>query len=155
MPRIEIETVIEAPIGRVFDLSRDIDLHQQSQASHGERAISGRTSGLIEQGEEVTWEATHFGLRQRLTSRIVEMRRPSYFRDSQVKGAFKRFDHDHLFEELPDNRTLAREVFDYTAPFGPIGRLVDVLVLRRYMRKLILERSAAVKRCAELPTSGF
>jgi ligand-binding SRPBCC domain-containing protein len=154
MPRIETVTEIDAPIGRVFDLSRSIDLHQQSQASHGERAIGGRTTGLIEQGEKVTWEATHFGIRQTLTSRIVEMRRPAYFRDAQVRGAFKRFDHDHFFEELPDHRTRVRDVFDYTAPLGPIGRLLDVVVLKRYMRTLIVERNAAIKRKAEAATAG-
>jgi ligand-binding SRPBCC domain-containing protein len=154
MPRIEVIAEIKAPIGKVFDLSRSIDLHQESQAAHRERAVAGRISGLIEEGEEVTWEATHFGIRQKLTSRIVEMRRPTYFRDALVRGAFKRFDHDHFFEELPGPRTRVRDVFDYTAPLGPIGRILDALVLERYMRNLIVERNAAIKRKAEASTPG-
>ena len=155
MPRIEVITEINAPIARVFDMSRSIDLHQESQSKHHERAVSGRTSGLIEEGEEVTLEAAHFGFRQRLTSRIVKMRRPVYFRDTLVKGAFKRFDHDHHFEELPDNRTRVRDIFDYTSPLGPIGRLADAVFLEHYMRNLILERNSAIKRSAELPAAGF
>ncbi|HEY3756754.1 MAG TPA: SRPBCC family protein [Opitutaceae bacterium] len=149
MPRIEVVTEINAPIARVFDLSRSIDVHQESQTHHRERAIAGRTAGLIEQGEQVTWEATHFGIRQRLTSRIVEMRPPTYFRDSLVKGAFKRFDHDHHFESLPDGRTRVRDSFDFNSPFGPFGRVVDHLILKRYMRRLIVDRNQAIKRMAE------
>ena len=101
MPRLEIVTEIAASIGRVFDLARSIDVHQQSQTRHRERAVAGRTSGLIEAGETVTWEAVHFAIRQRLTSRIDAMTRPLHFRDSMVAGAFRSFVHDHHFEEIP------------------------------------------------------
>ncbi len=149
MPRIELVTEIAAPIERVFDVSRDMDVHQQSQAGNKERAIAGRTTGLIEEGEEVTWEAVHFGIRQRLTSRITAMKRPAHFRDSLVEGAFKRIDHDHLFESVPDGSTRMRDIFDYTSPCGALGRLADVLFLKRYMRGLLRERNAVIKRIAE------
>jgi uncharacterized protein YndB with AHSA1/START domain len=45
---IHLTTDIAAPIGRVFDLARDLDLHARSMAHTGERAIAGRTSGRIE-----------------------------------------------------------------------------------------------------------
>lgn len=149
MPRIEVITEIDAFIERVFDYSRSIDTHQKSQTRHGEVAIAGRTSGLIEAGEEVTWEATHFGIKQRLTSRIVSMERPHHFRDSMVNGAFKRFDHDHFFEAISNRRTRMRDVFDYDSPLGPLGAIADFLFLVRYMRGLLLERNAVIKMLAE------
>lgn len=155
MPRIEISVEVAAPLERVFDLARDIDVHQQSQTKHQEKAIAGRTAGLIEEGEEVTWEAKHLGVRQRLTSRIVVMRRPAHFRDVLVRGAFERFEHDHYFTTLPGNRTLMRDVFDYTAPLGWLGRLADILFLKQYMRNLILERNAEIKRIAETRATPF
>ncbi len=149
MPRIQTVTDVGASLETVFDLSRDIDLHQLSQAGNKERAVSGRTSGLIEMGEEVTWEAVHFGIRQRLTSRIVAMTRPTHFRDSMVSGAFKRLDHDHYFEGLPDGGTRMTDVFDFTSPLGVLGRLADVLFLKRYMRRLLDERNQVIKLTAE------
>ena len=131
MPRIEITTVIAAPVETVFDLARSIDAHAASQAQHGEKAVAGRTSGLIEQGEEVTWEAVHFGFRQRLTSRIVAMQRPSYFRDSMLRGVFRKMDHDHFFEASPSG-TVMKDVFDFTAPFGVLGLLANWFFLERY-----------------------
>lgn len=149
MPRIEVSLEINAPIERVFDLSRDLDLHQLSQKRHQERAVGGRMSGLIELGEEVTWEAVHFHVRQRLTSRITAFDRPHHFRDSMVAGAFKRFDHDHFFVRLSPERTRVTDRFDYTAPLGLIGRLADVLFLKRHMRRLLQERNRCVQQVAE------
>jgi ligand-binding SRPBCC domain-containing protein len=152
MPRIELATHIAAPIERVFDLSRSIDAHQQSQSTHNEMAIAGRTSGLIEAGEQVTWQATHFGVRQSLTSRIESMERPKHFRDSMVSGAFKRIDHDHYFEAESADRTIMRDVFEYEAPLGLIGQLADALFLKRYMRRLLVNRNQVIKELAESDT---
>jgi ligand-binding SRPBCC domain-containing protein len=148
VPRIEIITDIAAPIERVFDLARSIDAHQESQTKHHEKAVAGRTSGLIEEGETVTWEAVHFGVRQRLASRIDAMTKPVHFRDSMVSGAFASFDHDHHFEEIPGG-TRMTDVFDYTAPLGLLGRFADLLFLERYMRRLLEERNEVIRCLAE------
>jgi hypothetical protein len=99
MPLIHLETKIKSEIGICFDLSRSIDLHKISTSKTNERAIDGITSGLINIDESVTWEAKHFGITQNLTSKITQFKRPFYFRDEQIKGAFKYISHDHLFEQ--------------------------------------------------------
>ena len=96
--RIELECRVDAPVERVFDLSRSIDLHVESLAHTREKPIAGKTSGLIGAGETVTWRARHFGLWFSLTSEIVIFNRPNHFRDSQLRGPFANFDHDHFFE---------------------------------------------------------
>lgn len=148
MPVIELSTLIAAPIERVFDLARSIDLHTASTAATGERAVAGVTSGLIGSGEQVTWRARHFGVWQSLTSRIEIFERPSHFRDSMVRGAFRRFDHDHFFEPCAEG-TRMRDVFDYASPLGILGRLADGLFLERYMRALLSERNRVIKEVAE------
>jgi len=148
MPIITLATEIAAPVETVFDLSRSIDLHVKSTSQTNEMAVAGVTSGLIKLGETVTWEATHFFIRQRLTIRIEQFERPRYFRDSMVSGAFSRFDHDHYYESC-DNGTIMTDVFDFTSPFGPIGRIVDWLLLTRYMRKLLITRNELLKSVAE------
>ena len=148
MPVIQVTTRIQAPIERCFDLARDIDLHTHSLDKTGEKAVAGVTSGLIGRGEEVTWEATHFGIRQRLTSRITSFDRPHSFRDSMVRGAFASFDHDHVFQQA-DGVTTMTDVFDYRSPLGILGRLADVLFLERYLTRLIETRAAAVRFAAE------
>lgn len=133
MPRLELTTAIRAPRERCFDLSRDLDLHQASMAASGERAVAGRTSGLIGLGEEVTWRAKHFGVTHEHCSRITAFARPEHFRDVMLRGRFKRFEHDHYFTER-DGSTVMRDLIVFESPLGPLGRLVDVLVLSAYLR---------------------
>ena len=96
MPVVTVTTKILAPIELCFDLARSIDPHVESTKQTRERAVAGVITGLIGRNEEVTWEATHFGVRQRLTSRITAFDRPRHFRDSMARGIFTRFDHDHF-----------------------------------------------------------
>jgi ligand-binding SRPBCC domain-containing protein len=102
MPKIELETIINAPIERVFDLARSIDLHAETLSHTNEKAIAGVTKGLINLGETVTWEATHFFVKQQLTSKITVCERPNRFSDTMVSGAFARFDHDHFLKQLTE-----------------------------------------------------
>lgn len=148
MPTIELETRIAAPVDRVFDLCRSIEAHTESTSRSDERAIGGRTSGLIGLGEHVTWSARHFGIRWRLTSRIVAFDRPRHFRDSMVEGVFARFDHDHWFHPDGDG-TRAVDRFDYTSPLGVLGRLADALVVRRHLERFLEERMQTIRRLAE------
>ncbi len=148
MPIIELQTRIRAPIERCFDLSRNVDLHVQSTSSTGERAIAGVTRGLLGLGDQVTWRARHFGIWQNLTSSITKFDPPRHFRDSMVSGAFTRFDHDHFFFTLGEY-TEMRDVFDFTSPLGPLGRIADVLVLERYLTRFLLERNHVIQCIAE------
>lgn len=148
MPVIELLTSMNAPVEVCFDLARDIDLHIASTQGTNEKAVRGVTSGLINPGEEVTWEATHFGIRQRLTSRITKFDRPRHFRDSQVKGIFHRFDHDHFFT-AESGATVMRDVFDYEPPLGVFGRCADRLFLLSYLERLLKNRALVIKAAAE------
>ena len=42
---------------------------------------------------------------------------------------------------------------NFTSPVGVIGRLVDQVVLERYMAKLIKERNVFLKSAAEAPAT--
>ena len=148
MPKIVLTTLIHAPPERCFDLSRSVDLHVASTRQTGERAVGNITTGLLALGDEVTWSARHFGVRQTLTSRMTAFDRPRHFRDSMVRGAFRRFDHDHFFAARGDD-TEMRDAFDFESPLGPLGRLADALVLERYMRRLLETRNEEIKRVAE------
>jgi ligand-binding SRPBCC domain-containing protein len=148
MARIDLSVYVAAPPERCFDLARSIELHTRSTGASQERAVGGQTTGLLGAGAEVTWRARHFGVWQALTSRITAFDRPRYFRDSMVRGAFKRFDHDHYFTPDGDG-THMRDVFDFTAPLGPLGWVAERLFLTRYMRGFLEARNRELKRVAE------
>lgn len=151
MPTIALTTHIKAPRERVFDLTRSVDLHMASTASSNETVIGGVTCGLMELGETVTWRARHFGLWHQLTSEITQFSRPDHFRDSMVKGSFRRLDHDHWFEPegLNGTGTVMRDVFTFASPFGPLGWFVNRVFLTGYLRALLEHRNDVIKDTAE------
>lgn len=150
MPVITLHTIINALPEVVFDLSRSIDLHKISTAHTNEEAIAGRTTGLIEMDETVTWQAKHFELTQNLTSKITAYNRPLMFTDIMVEGAFKSFTHQHIFEyNIQSGQTVMKDIFTYRSPLGILGNLADALFLKRYMAKLLIERNRVIKEFAE------
>ncbi|HEV2239326.1 MAG TPA: SRPBCC family protein [Ktedonobacterales bacterium] len=148
MPIIRLETYINAPIERCFDLALDVDLHRHSVAHTHERPIAGVLSGAMRLGDTVTWEAVHFGIRQRLTSRITAYARPFQFTDEMVRGAFRELRHVHEFAPRPPG-TLMTDLFAFRAPLGVLGRVIERVVLTRYMEGLLLTRNRYLKQVAE------
>jgi ligand-binding SRPBCC domain-containing protein len=148
MPIIKLETHINSDIEICFDLARSIDFHQISTSKTNEKAIQGRTSGLINLDETVTWQATHFGVKQKLTSKITAFERPIHFRDEQTKGIFKYIIHDHYFEKR-DNLLIMKDVFNFQSPFGILGNIFDALILKRYLTNFLKDRNRLIKEYAE------
>ena len=114
-------------------------------------ALAGVTSGLMSMSQRVTWRAKHLGVWQTLTSEITAMHPPAYFQDTMVQGAFRFMKHDHFFRPLSPSQTEMRDVFSFAAPLAVLGRLAEIVLLRRYMRALLHERNAAIKQIAESP----
>lgn len=149
MPTITIETTIAAPIERVFDLARNIDLHRFSTKDTHEEAIAGKTSGLIRLGETVTWLAKHLGIYQKLSVIITGFDRPFSFTDRMLKGAFAVMEHQHQFESVDTGTTLMRDTFTFKAPLGILGRFAEALFLTNYMRRFLVGKNKILKQVAE------
>ncbi len=166
-----VVTELAAPPERAFALSLDIGAHERSMAATDERAVAGTTSGTIGLGESVTWRARHFGIVWRMTSRITALgprRRfrcdapaadrpcrwgeaPHRFVDEQVRGPFACFHHEHRFEPSAGGTRMV-DTITFRAPFGPLGRLAEVVALERYLPRLIRERNASL--ATELGADG-
>lgn len=149
MVEIEIETRIRAPIERCFDLARDVEVHAQSAAFTAERVIPpGRTEGLLELGDLVTFCGHHLGVTRTLTARVVELHRPDPFVDEMVAGAFQSLRHVHEFEQVGDE-TIMKDTLRWKAPCGALGRLANELILRRHLRWFLRKKQRALKVIAE------
>ncbi|MBA2173717.1 SRPBCC family protein [Halobacillus locisalis] len=149
MPTIVHHQIINAPPPVCFDLARDVLTHTETTSQTNEVAVSGRTKGLMEVGEIVAWQGTHFGVRQHLTAKVTRMEKYHFFEDVMVKGAFQSFTHTHEFKETLDGGTVMTDVFEYQSPFGLLGRLADLLFLEKYMKKLLTIRANELKVKAE------
>ena len=148
MPTIHITTFITAPINRVFDLSRSINLHKISTAHTHEKVVGGVLNGLINNGEQVTWQAKHLYKIRLFTSKIIQMELPNYFIDEMIKGDFKSFVHQHHFKQIT-NGTIMIDVVHFETPYGIIGKLLNTFYLKNYLQQLLTVRNEIIKKYAE------
>lgn len=148
MPIIRHEISIHAPIQVCFDLARTVEVHAGKTLLTKQIAIEGITFGLMERGDFVTWETTHLGMKQKLTSQVIEMVKPYRFTDAMVRGAFHSFTHTHEFIERVTETSMI-DTFSYKSPFGILGKAANHLFLKKYMSHFIARHAQKVKRIAE------
>ena len=148
MTTINLTTKIKAPKQIVFNVSRNIDIHQQSASKTNEVAIAGITSGLINLNETVTWRGKHFGFYLTHKSRITAMNFYDYFVDEMEEGKFKSFRHEHFFEQQ-NGVTIMKDKMQYETPFGIFGKVFDSLFLKKHLIQFLLERNKILKEVAE------
>ncbi len=148
MTTINLITKINTPKQIVFDLSRNIDIHQISTSQTNEKAIDGITTGLINFNETVTWQGKHFGFTLTHKSRITKMFLYDYFVDEMEEGKFKSFKHEHFFTE-ENGITIMKDVIQYETPYGILGKLFDKFILKKYLTEFITKRNSIFKNLAE------
>jgi len=148
MAVIHLTTFILAPVERVFDLTRSINLHRISTAHTGEKAIAGVTNGLINESETVTWQAKHLYKLRSFTSKITIMRRPDFFIDEMVQGDFKSFKHEHHFKPV-ENGTIMIDKIEFESPYAVAGKLFNKFFLTNYMKELLIKRNSIIKEYSE------
>jgi ligand-binding SRPBCC domain-containing protein len=136
---VRVETFLPASPSVCFDLARNTDVHMETAAGSGERVVSGPGRPLLELGDEVTFEARHFGIRQRLSARITSFDAPHEFTDEMVRGAFRSLSHRHALEAVEGGTKMIDEL-----TFRSASLLFDRLVLDGYMRRFLVARGKAL-----------
>jgi len=74
---------------------------------------------------------------------ILEWNPPYSFVDLQLKGPYKLWHHTHTFVEK-DGGTLMTDVVKYDLPFGPLGRIVHWLQVKRDVQSIFDYRSRRI-----------
>ncbi len=65
-----------------------------------------------------------------------------------TEGAFSYFRHAHRFQDC-GGTTLMGDELTFSSPMGILGRAVDRLILRKYLRAFVGKRNALIREVAE------
>ena len=148
MPYIHLTTFIAAPIERVFNLSRSIDVHKLSMKPYAEEPIGGLRTGLMNLNDVVTWQAKHLFKERKLKVKVTALQSPFMFTDEMVEGDFTKLKHEHHFKKI-ENGTIMIDQFWYDIPYGKMGAFFNTVFFNRYMEKLLQHRNGVIKQLAE------
>ena len=91
----------------------------------------------------------YFPLRGSWTARIVEFEWLRSFRDVQVKGPFKRFEHTHTFaaeEREGKSGTAIRDHVAYEVGYGALGTIANGLVVQQMLQQMFKWRHQATEK---------
>ena len=169
---VQDTALIEAPLDRVWALSRRVELVKNTL---GMNLAGGQTTGFVEAGSRVVWKGWKFGLPTEHQTLITGYAPPhkaeaeptlalelhaedleqrvAWFQDSQERGRFAAFRHDHWMRErvAADGRpqTFLEDEVHFRLPFGVFGRLAAQFLMEPYIKRLVKRRFASLKSLAE------
>jgi ligand-binding SRPBCC domain-containing protein len=152
-PIIE-STTINAPIERCFALSTRIELVKRTLGMKliDSGAAGGVTTGHVTANSRVVWRGWKFGLPIEHHTLVTAFEAPhngiAYFEDSQERGRFANYRHEHFFRQRGHDIELEDRIH-FVLPFALLGRLATKSIVAPHFRKLVRQRFAMIKQLAE------
>lgn len=67
---------------------------------------------------------------------ITEVRAPDYFVDEQRVGPYRMWHHEHTFRTVDATHTEVHDLVHYVPPLGPLGAILNRLVIRRQLDQI-------------------
>lgn len=105
--------------------------------------VDSFTDAVGREGTRIRYRLSLHGIPMRWESRITEYVEGSHFADEQLRGPYASWYHRHLFRAV-DGGVEMTDVVTYALPFGPLGRLVHGLVVRRQLHTIFSYRTEAI-----------
>jgi NADH dehydrogenase len=142
--RIQAEMLVDRPIDEVFAFfSRPENL---GRITPGHLGFELRTDDTrMRDGLEIEYRIRPLlGIPMTWRSRIVDYDPPHGFRDVQLAGPYRRWDHRHTFT-AEGNSTRITDVVEYSLPLGPLGELAHAAVVRSQLEEIFRHRERAIR----------
>ncbi|MCG9893911.1 MAG: SRPBCC family protein [Fimbriimonadaceae bacterium] len=138
MPQKVFETVIPCSPEELFDFHSSVEALTKLTPSDARVEIVGPDTA-VRNGALHELKIVKFGLPMIWRARITEVERPHGFRDTAEKSPFASWTHRHDFLPHPEG-ALLRDTVEYRLPFGPLGAVVDRLVVGHDIDRMFVHR---------------
>ena len=106
----------------------------------------------MREGARVNYSLSLFGIRFAWLTEITRWDPPHEFVDVQLRGPYRQWIHTHRFVKS-DGVVVMDDHVDYALPFGPLGRLVHRLRVRRQLEEIFEFRRRAIDGIFPSPRS--
>ena len=148
------EQWIPRPLHAVFAFFADAqNLEKITPPWLGFRILSV-SPGAMAEGSTIRYRLNLHGLPIHWLTEIRKWNPPQRFVDVQRAGPYRLWHHTHRFE-AHGNRTRMTDVVRYILPFGPLGRLVHTLKVRRDVAQIFAYRRKRIEELFPGPAPEF
>ena len=143
--RLEREQLLPLPVDDVFGFfARARNLEAITPAWLRFEVLTPEPLAMAP-GTMIDYRLRLHGLPLRWVTRIEEWQANRGFVDRQVRGPYRLWHHRHDFTAV-DGGTMVRDLVRYQLPFGPLGALAHVALVRRDLERIFDFRQRAVGR---------
>ena len=140
------DVLVDAPLRTVAGVLRDASVVAAALGREGHRLTA--PVRLLAVGDEVRLAVRVVpGLRLPVRTAITRVDEDG-MTSTLARGPVRAVAHDMALTASPVG-TWLRDELGWTAPFGPLGRLADRLLLRRLLRRVLAARAVAITEAAE------
>ncbi len=142
--RLHASLLIDRPIDEVFAFfARPENLGRVMPRSMGFELRSTDTE--MREGLEIEYRVRPlFGVPVGWRSRIADCDPPNGFRDIQLTGPYRHWEHRHTFVAEGD-RTWVTDDIQYRLPIGPLGEIAHRLLVRPQLEEIFRYRARAIQ----------
>lgn len=84
------------------------------------------------------------GIKTTWVTEITTIKEGEYFVDEQRVGPYSMWHHEHFLEQK-DGGVLMRDIVSYQPPLGPLGSLMNSLVIRKKLEEIFSFRTQAME----------
>jgi len=112
-----------------------------------------RAEGELHEGSLIEYRLRMRGLPMRWVSEITEWEPPHKFVDTQLRGPYALWRHQHLFAAEGSGTRIMDDV-EYALPFGIIGELAHTLLVRRDVERIFEYRRRKLEEMLAVPRRG-
>lgn len=85
------------------------------------------------------------GIQMTWVTEITHVEEPNFFVDKQQIGPYRFWHHQHLFREIKGGVEM-RDIVHYALPLGPLGMLINELLVRRQLEGIFNFRRQFLER---------
>lgn len=143
MHRLVFETVIRCSQQELWDFHASVSALTKLTPP-GTHVIILSDDTAVTEGNLHVLRVKKMGIPIVWKARIHEVTPPSGFTDTAEKSPFARWTHRHAFLETPEG-TLLRDTVEYQLPGGPLGVVVNALVVERDLKNMFRFRHQVTK----------
>ena len=133
--RLERSQLLDRPVEEVFAFYSDAVNLEAITPPFLRFRILTPTPIVMRAGTRIEYALSLHGAPVRWRTLITRWEPNACFVDEQESGPYALWRHTHTFE-AQGARTLMRDVVEYREPFGALGQLAHVLVVRRMLDRI-------------------
>lgn len=141
--------IIRSPIEEVFLFHTDVKNLLRITPSF--LKIEVERADSAGEGQQVHLLIKQFGIfPMRMQMEFFLYDYPASLADRQIKGPFKSMTQYRYFEDMGGGYTRMKDVFEYSLPFGLIGKIAHSIFVGTMIEKMFVHRQNITKKLLEM-----